>query len=235
MRFCIRVDDVGLLDAEAETPSGKAYDGDCAVSRRFHDALQGLPYLAAVVPAALDGDGRKWIRERPHGMTVAAHGFDHDASTRDEMHGLSVAGMRDRIARARDVLGPGVACYVPPFNAFESGLAEACWHEGIRSIWGLQSRWPTPPQPWPIYRDLVFVPAWDVLYGATRWEQSGQRRLLTMINYGLLSLPGIAVLTMHTTWEMSRDPEFKGVRELVGAIRDHVITPDAYLQEARNS
>lgn len=237
MRFCIRSDDHGLTPREAAKVPDKLSDKGCEIAKRFHEAMQGVPYLAAVVPAALDEAGGAWIRSKPKGMTVALHGWDHSmrGDVKDEFHGYTVERMREEIARGQKVVGL-TQHFVPPFNAVEDGLAEACYHEGIRYIWGAPSRWPTPPQPYQIYRDLVFVPSWNPMYGATRWEQGNQPRVLTMLRYGILDLPGLAVLTLHgPTWEAAKDPEFNGVKELVSIIRNHVVTPEEFLEEARRA
>ena len=235
MRFLLRVDDFGLSHREGERVPDKLPDVGCEIARRFHDAMSGLPYLAAVVPAALDEAGGAWIRSRPAGMTVALHGWDHSTrgTVHNEFHGLTMTEMRDKIAAGYKIVG-GCKWFIPTFNACEEGLFEACWHESIRFVCGAPSYWPTPPQPWSVYRDVLFVPSWALTYGATGWQQgkNGPPPLLETVPM-LLNLPGLAVLTLHVNWESAKDAEFKGVRALAEVLRGHVVTPEEFVRERR--
>lgn len=235
MKFCIRVDDIGLSNREADTVPDKLPDTGCEIAKRFHAAMSGLPYVAAVVPAALDEEGGNWIRSRPPGMTVALHGWDHStrAGVADEFHGMSVKEMRERIDWGQKKIGP-VRHYCPPFNGDEKGLYEACYHEGIRYIWGMPSRWPTPPQPWQVYRELLFIPAWRDLYGATGWKQGkdGVPPLLsTLPDY--MKRDGVAVLTLHIGWQAAKNPDFSGVAAMADLIRGNVISPEDFVNLTR--
>lgn len=234
MKLMIRVDDVAMSPREAAQVPDKLPDTGCEIVRRFHAAMGGLPYLAAVVPAMLDEAGGDWIRSRPPGMTVALHGWDHTrrGTVANEFHGLTVEEMRNKIADGYKIVG-GCKWFVPPFNACEEGLFEACFHEGIRFVCGSPSKWPTPPQPWGVYREVTFVPAWAPLYGATAWSQGGGPVLLKEIAR-YINEPGVAVLTLHgPTWEFAKDQDFVGVRALVKAVGANVISPEEFARIER--
>lgn len=231
MKLVVRVDDFGWTDREWRVPVKHRDIGLC-LARRFHSALGGVPYLAAVIPSALDSGGMDWLASRPAGLTVAAHGYNHVPGTggvHSEMHGLQYEQMRHALSLVRHVLGP-TPHFVPPFNALESQQPEALWHEGFRYVWGAPSEWPTPPEPRTIYRDLMLVPAWLPLYGASVFRMSADARPLVDVLPRVMQLPGAAVLTLHLPWEFSRDPELTGLRQLVAMIRDSVITAEQYLR-----
>lgn len=234
MKFVIRVDDVGWSATEAPGRAPmKMPDPGLRIARKFHEAMGGVPYLAGVIPAVLDHDGANWIRGRPPGMTVALHGWSHEpsGSVRSEFHGMDPEKIRERIADGRRVVG-FTSHFIPPFNAYDDAWGEPMWHEGIRTVWGLESRWPTPPRPEERGRQ-IFVPAWAPLYGATRWTQGSAEAPIVDVLDRYAVREGIAVLTLHVTWEAARDPAFEGVRELAGLIRDAAVFPDELLRELR--
>lgn len=228
MKFVIRVDDLGWTGREHG--GLKEEDPDLDRARQFHEAL-GLPYLGAVIASIPSPVGRRWLRSA-QGLTVAIHGWDHGRGRpkADEFDGLTLNQMRDRIADAQHAVGPSPH-FVPPFNACPEILPEAAWLEGVRFIWGAPSSWPTPPEPTSL-RSVRFIPAWAPLYGASRWCQSLDcKDPLVVAVQPWLDMPGLAVLTLHLTWEFARDPELAGLRHLAGIVRSRVISPADFIKE----
>jgi hypothetical protein len=221
----------------------KAPDHGLELARRFHAAMQGIPYLGAIIPACVDADGVAWLQSRPDGLTAALHGWDHypPGGVRSEFHNCNLDGARALLERGRHHLGLGdLAHFVPPFNAVEEVLPEACYLEGLHYIWGggshgvaQPSDWATQPPPYPLGR-VTFVPSWAPTYGATRWRMSaeGPPPLLETLP-ALLEREGCAVVTLHICWEAAHDAErFDGVRRLVDLIGAHVISPAQYVGAA---
>src|SRR5512139_613984 len=235
LRVCLRVDDYGWSTEEIPGAGPlKQSDVGLELAQRFHAALQGLPYLGAVIPASIDDAGRGWLLSAPAGLTVAQHGTTHALSHHGVAHEYhdceTLSDVRHRIAEGRRMLGvPGVTHFVPPFNAVGAELPEALYLEGHRVLWGAPSEWPTPPQPYSRGR-MLFVPAWLPLYGATRWRMRAEDRPLLDVWPEVRSLPGRACLTLHLPWEAAHDAErFDGVRRLVALLGEHVISPQEYL------
>jgi hypothetical protein len=228
LNFCIRVDDFGYLPG---TP--KPVDKGLQLAQRFHEVMSGLPYIAGVIPACLDADGLKWLATRPIGLQIALHGWDHRMvdGVDSEFRGLDGRGCRDRIASGQQVLN-GIGCltehFIPPFNAIEPLLPEACYFEGIRYIWGAPSDWPTPPQPHPM-GSLMFVPSWKPLYAASLWQIGNDDRPLSGALQQIFDLPGKAVITLHITWEAAKCADFRGLLWLIDLIGDRVISPAEHL------
>lgn len=234
MKFAVRVDDLGWIE------TGKP-DRGLSLARRFHAAMQGLPYLGAVIPACLDDEGLAWLASAPAGLTMALHGWDHrlQQGARSEFHGLDLTHCRAVLDRGRrwlaEVTGVGIGHLVLPFNGYESEVADACFYEGIRYVWGGGSHvsaapgsWPTPPQPYPLGR-IAFVPSWAPTYAATLWRMSPENVPLSEALPQLLDAPGRAVLTLHITWEAAKCDDFRGVRWLVDLIGDRAISAEEYL------
>ena len=233
MRCVIRVDDAGWTHEESARPPIKKPDPGLRLAQRFHAAMGGLPYLAGVIGAAIDEDGAAWLATKPTGLIPAVHGWDHGAkkpAERDEFYGKVGAEVRDRIAATRRVIGP-TPHLIPPYNAASDELLVPAWHEGIRYVWGQESAWPTPPQP---YRrgPMWFVPAWAPLYGGSTFRQGAAPSILDTVESGVLDLPGTAVATLHIPWEAARHPDFDGVKRLVERLHSHALHPDEFVAEA---
>lgn len=233
MKFTVRVDDFAWTPQEAERVPMKKPDIGMRVARRFHEAMQGVPYIAGVIPSCVDEEGRAWLGSVTHEMTVALHGYTHRPvdGVMDEFHGMPMEEMRRLLDLGQKRIGH-TKHFIAPFNSIERDLPEACWHEGIRYLWGAPSTWVTPPQPHTIFRDVLFIPSWLPLYGATAWSQGGAPIMLRDIP-AMLDLPGLAVLTLHITWEAAKDEAFVGVRALVKVIRDRVVSPEEFCEEAK--
>lgn len=231
MKFAIRVDDFGWKP----TKEGKERDLGLQEARRFHECFAGFPYLGAVIPADADEEGRAWIATKPAGLTVALHGWDHSTpgGARNEFEGFSIDAMREKLEAGQKRVGP-TPHFVPPFNSISPGLAEACFHEGVRYIWGAPVRWDTPPSPIELDKGVRFLPSWDRFYAATRWQQGDQAPLLAQLSGNWWkSAPGLACITLHITWELARDHQLRGVRELVSLVAEHLVTPYHFAEACR--
>jgi hypothetical protein len=226
--FALRLDDAGWNPASEDK-----IDHGLSLFQRCHGLLQGLPYLAAVIPSCVDADGLAWLQSRPEGMRVAMHGLDHEPV---EFRGLTMDECRERICQGRRALTE-VPCgdLVLPNNQFEWGLGTACMHEGIRYLWGGghhtrtdPSDWPTPPQPYPI-ENVIFVPSWKPTYAAvTGWMRDDIPPLREVLP-DLLDWPGKAVLTVHITWEAGLHKDLEGIRWLADEIGSYIIPAAEYL------
>jgi hypothetical protein len=237
LKFLLRVDDIGWTSEESDRPPCKKQDVGLEIAKRFHDALDGIPYLAGVIPAYVDVNGIEWIESEPKGMTVALHGFGHGEPTpgdRHEFEGKSEDFVRTRIAEGRRIVGP-TQYYIPPFNSLNPAHVGALWHEGIRYVFGRELDWPTPPSPYELDHGVKFIPSWSRLYGAIGWQQgAAKRRLLDEIQdiHEFGREAGVAVMTLHLPWESARDPEFKHTKSLK-KFRDMFITPDQFVAEIK--
>jgi len=231
MKFCIRVDDIGWTPTESSTPPIKEPDAGLELAQKFHEAMNGLPYLAGVIPGFMDEIGLNWLRSRPTGLTVALHGWNHALSggDRDEFAYHNVGQIRHKLALGQALIGP-TEHYIPPFNAVSDKLPAAAWNEGIRYIWGAQKAWPTPPSPYYLYKCL-FIPAWAPLYGASGWAQNcDSQPLLTTVS-NVLDTTGYAVISLHITWEAGKESgTFWSLRKLVNLIQDSVISPQDFVK-----
>lgn len=238
MKVCIRVDDIGWTAETAFQQSPcKQPDRALSLARRFHRAMLGRPYLAGIIPRAVDEAGREWLRTRPVGMTFAQHGTSHRLAAdmvRSEYRDMTGSALRDYVAVGHSALGvptEEIVDFIPPFNALEPELPDALYLEGFRRIWGAPSRWSTPPQPQWLGRCL-FVPAWMPLYGATLWRMQAADRPLIEVWPEVSTWPGYAVLTLHVPWEAAKDgwTLFDGVRRLVGLLGDAILSPSDWLK-----
>jgi hypothetical protein len=232
VNYVLRVDDFGWTSEEEEYPTKKK-DVGLEVAKRFHDALNGVPYLAGVIPAAVDLQGRSWIESAPKGLTVALHGWKHQTvdKVRSEFHGMDPQGIRTMIDAGQKVVGP-TKHFIPPFNAYDEYWGEPLWHEGIRYVWGRELDWPTPPHA-EIRGRQIFIPAWARLYGALAWVQgAAKKRLLDEIEL-THDQPGIAVMTLHLPWESARDPKFNHLREMSKTWRGYFISADDFVKEIK--
>ena len=228
MQLCLRADDLGWSPHNEDK-----IDRGLELAQRCHALLQGLPYLAAVIPAAVDDAGLAWLQSGPEGMRVAMHGLDHSPV---EFRGLTIEACRERICEARRALaGVPIEDMVLPNNQYEWGLGIACNHEGIRNVWGGghhtrtgPSGWPTPPEPYPL-EEIVFVPSWKPTYAAvTGWMRDDIPPLRETLP-ALLELPGKAVLTIHITWEAGLNRDLDGIRWLADEVGPYLIPAAEYL------
>ena len=228
MRLCLRMDDAGWNPANEDK-----IDRGLELAQHCHALLHGLPYLAAVIPEAVDDAGLAWLQSKPEGMRVAMHGLDHGPV---EFRGLKMERMRERICQARNALAEvPFEDMVLPNNQFEWGLGTACMHEGVKYLWGGghhtrtdPSTWPTPPPPYPL-EDIVFVPSWKPTYAAvTGWMRDDIPPLREVLP-GLLDKPGKAVLTIHITWEAGLHKDLDGIRWLADEVGPYLIPAAEYL------
>lgn len=221
MKLVLRVDDVGLI------PHG-GQDRGLELAKRFHDAMDGLPYLTAVIPGILDRSGVEWIRSRPARMTVALHGWTHAKGMSGgecEYQGMGRGMCIYALERGLGILGDGILDFVPPWNATTPELLGACRRVGLNRIWGqpYASERPFPPEP----KDFgLFIPSWIPLYGATAWRMADDRPALLDV------LPAVgdvtAVMVLHITWEASFSKTFDGVKRLIAEYGDTFISPEEY-------
>ena len=203
-------------------------------ARRFHAALGGLPWLAGVIPTALDDEGREWLRSRPEGLTVAMHGVTHrraggfDSEFRD-MNTVEVA---KELRRGLSLLGVPARHFIPPYNALEPQLVEVIRNSDLEVVWGHYDTCPKPP----IHHGRhTFVPSFFNLYSATTCSMGpGQAPVIDAVHQ-FIPGNGFAVITLHLPWELAKSDQndFNGVRELARVIKDYVVTPDWYAEEAR--
>lgn len=231
MKILLCVDDIGWTPEATGSGALKRPDKGLALARRLHEALGGLPWLAGVIPGALDNEGQDWLRSAPAGLTVALHGFTHGSDRpdmRSEFDGCSEVEIRDRIAAGQGMVGP-TPFYIPPYNACDPREADAMWHEGIRYIFGAPVEWPCPPSPHRFGKCWMF-PRWSRIYGAVAWIQGGCEPLLDTCKSGFLDFPGLAVLTLHLPWEAARDPNFDHVKRLCGRIDSWTTTPQEFVR-----
>jgi hypothetical protein len=226
MKFLIRVDDIGMTPEESPMPPGKNRDHGLELAKKFNDAMQGVPWLAAVVPAMLDEDGVAWLKQAK-GVDVALHGWDHCEADgcRNEFENLSIDSCRWKISNGQLRVGP-TPYFVPPWNAYTPNFIEAAWHEGIRHIFAAPVQWETPPSPVELARGVKLWPAWSSLYGSLAWTQGCKPILNTLPD--LLGKKGKAVLTLHITWISARDPEFVSVRTFARMIAQHAISAQEF-------
>ena len=224
MRIAIRLDDIGLQPFAGT-------DAGLQLARACHDAMQGSPYLGAVIPASLDDEGRGWLKSRPQGMTVAMHGVTHKMVAErieSEFAGRERRECATMIELGMLMLGVPVDHFVAPYNHYGANLDEALADNGIRYHW----TGPTienDPSPVVHMGRYVAVPAWKPLYGALLWPPGPGRPLCESIPM-IMERPGMAVLTLHATWEASQGKEFKGIRWLIERYADRIISPEIYTQ-----
>jgi hypothetical protein len=214
VNYLLRVDDFGWTAEEGDRPPTKKADVGLRLARQFHEVLDGMPYLAGVIPACVDLEGVEWLEGEPVNMTKALHGFTHeDRGDRHEFEGMSPAIVRDKIAEGHRIIGP-TPYYIPPFNSLDHAHIPSLWHEGIRYIFGREQQWETPPSPTELAMGVRFIPAWARLYGALGWQQgAASRRLLDEMEL-THDKDGLAVMTLHLPWEFARDPRLQHLREL---------------------
>lgn len=232
MKFVLRVDDLGWRQ------NGQKDEG-LRLARKMHQILAGMPYVGAIIPAALDEEGRQWLQTRPENLTPAVHGWNHARAmdgVASEFRLCGPARCRKLIAEGMNAIGRPIEHLVLPFNAWEHQLGEAAYLEGIRWIWGgglhdttSPSDWPTPPQPYSIGR-LGFIPSWRPTYGAVLWNMGPGDRPIKENLARVRQLPGKCVLTLHITWEASREKELEGIEWLVKQIANDVISASEFLR-----
>ena len=245
MRIVVRVDDLGwTADEVPDQYPIKLPDMGLALAQRFHAAMQGVPYLGALIPATIadDPQAQAWLAAKPVGLTVAMHGWDHTPRNGEnsEFMGLTLDECRERLERGQHLVesltGAYAEHFVAPFNHFGGPLLDALALEGVRYAWGggtmrseQPSDWPTQP---PIDRSLGvvhFVPSWARLYGSTRWPFGSAPVLLEELPR-VLDYPGTAVLVMHLPWELTRGgPDFEGVAQFAARFGEHIISPAEFV------
>ncbi len=236
MRLVIRVDDVGWTQEAAEERPLKKVDVGLKLAQRFHAALGGLPWLAGVIPSALDDDGYKWLLSGPAGLTVAMHGVTHRKSqgVDSEFRGMTTKQCESLLTEGVERLGLPTSHFIPPFNALEPELTKALKVTGFKTVWGQYEHGMSPPRP---MDGLTFVPSYFPLYSATLAPMGAdQPPILSQFERGgLLRGPGFAVVTLHLPWEAAKcdADDFEGVRELARVAGKLVVSPDDYLREAR--
>jgi peptidoglycan/xylan/chitin deacetylase (PgdA/CDA1 family) len=247
MRFLTRVDDIGFSGDAADDFPLKKPDTGLRLARAFHDAMNGVPYLGALIPASVvnDVEAKQWLSSKPDGLTVALHGWDHTTSggVRHEFHCLTPDQQRARVAAGQalllDCTGSKTRHYVPPFNAVTCETLDILHAEEIDYVWGganhddvSPSRWDTPPPPYPA-RGTTFIPSWYPLYGATckRMGEGTVAPLLETIP-GMLETPGFAVIVVHIPWEVTSAPLFKGVEALAAMIAPYALSPEGFIAAA---
>ena len=94
LKFVLRIDDIGWM------PEHKRDEG-LLLAQELHRTLNGLPYVAAVIPTMLDSKGHDWLNSNPEAMTIAVHGLTHGEV---EFRNLSESLMNFRVAEARKIL-----------------------------------------------------------------------------------------------------------------------------------
>lgn len=227
MRFVVRIDDIGWK------PEHKIDQG-LELAQQLHIRMNGAPYVAAIIPTALDPAGLQWLKSKPAGLTVAVHGLDHSEV---EFRNLDQAQMHARIAEAKQQLCE-VDCrdLVLPFNQYESGLSSVCTDLGIDRIWGGgnhiktdPSIGDTPPTPYPLEK-CIFIPSWKPTYAATLWRIRDDILGLNNTLPWLSLFPGKAVIVLHITWEASYSSTLAGIRWLAESIGDKIISAEEYLR-----
>jgi len=221
VKFVLRVDDWGW--ASAGVP-----DAGLALARKFMLAMTGWPMLAAIIPACLDDEGRRWLKSRPPGVTVAMHGYQHERAREGcdcEFEGMSPRRCRRMVHTAKNALQIGTRHFVAPWNQYTPQLTEALLAEGMDIHWhGIDDKNLAPAGSGPLV-----VPCWRPLYGAALWEMSAEDRPLKDVLPQLLDAPGSAVICLHITWEATRGEHFPGVRWLVDLLGDRLVSTDEYL------
>lgn len=230
MKFLCRVDDFGWGVNESSTPPIKMDDRGLELAQRFHAAMGSAPYMAGVIARSVDAWGLAWLRSDPDGLTPAIHGWDHGAwcpDERDEFSWLTETQARERLMKCQRKIGP-TPYLIPPYNATAQILLETAWYEGVRYLFGAPRKWPTPPTPHQVGR-LWIVPAWWPLYGGSRFAQGESPNILESLAGMDLEAPGHAVITLHIGWEAARHPDFDGVKEFVGRVRNYLVTPEEYV------
>jgi hypothetical protein len=195
MKFCIRVDDFGFLP-------DKSNDSGLRCACRFHEAMAGLPYLAAVIPACLDGDGLDWLNEKPDGMTLAMHGFAHQPAAQgvySEFHGRTFSECLRMLQEARWMMPIETRHFVAPWDQYTQPLLDALSVAGFDRLWMASQNGMNPPEARGLSRILVL--GWRPLCAAlTRRMQASDEILLDYLPK-IMDGPGRAVICLHVTWE----------------------------------
>ena len=232
MIFVVRVDDVGWTAEASDRHPIKKPDAGLFLAQKFHAAMQGVPWLAAIVPAELDEQGVSWIRSAPAGMVPALHGWNHECQLggeENEFWGLTREQCRARLKLGLEKLGVPIRHFVPPFNALDQPLVDACADLGLEVIWGR----PEPEFPIPkVLGRVMFVPSSEELYGAAAMKMGVRQRALLDELPSQLDVPGVSCLTLHLPWEAHSGPGFQGVKTLASMIKDRAVDPDGYVSNA---
>jgi hypothetical protein len=223
VKLVLRVDDVGW------NPD-KSADRGLRFAQKFHEAMNGIPFLAAVIPACLDDDGRSWLRSGPAGVTVAMHGYKHLPAREgepSEFYTLTYRQCLQAIREAKKELSIKTRHFVAPWNHYTDELHDALAIEGFDSRWTGPENGGNPPG---LYGgSFINIPCWRTLSGAFRWKMGPEDQALLDVIPGVSDRPGKAVACLHITWEGCKGEDFRGVREFVQKFSECVITPDEYL------
>jgi hypothetical protein len=225
MIVTIRVDDIGWK------PHATGRDKDLSLAQKFHVAMQGVPYLGAVIPICLDDRGREWLQSRPKGLTVAMHGITHEMvepGVESEFAGRELRECSAMIALGKRILGVETEHFVAPWNHYGESLHEAL------SISGIIRHWVGPvaddkPESVRHLLEYSMAYAWKPLYGAILWPAGTDGIALAETMPEIMEREGRAVLTLHLTWEAAKGDDFKGVRWFVEKYMDQVISPEEYI------
>lgn len=229
MNFSVIIDDFGWTTKATPGPDGVKYpDTKLEIGKRIHDAMSGLPYVAAVIPGALDRDGIRWIESKPAGLTIALHGWDHIPvkGMRNEYYEQSVETIREKLNAGLDVIGR-TPYTVPPWNATTDQFLVACGQVGLRYIFTTHEQADSPA---PFKRgDVWVVPRWRDTYGMAR---HGKDDLIRRVE-DLAAIPGSAILTLHANWEFAVDQSLKNVKALAAALKGRCVTIQEYTEGLR--
>lgn len=226
MKVVVRVDDVGWKPPEGEDRQDNGLD----LFHKFHAAMSGVPFLAAVIPACLDDAGRQWLESKPAGLTVGMHGVDHqrEGGNCGEFSWLQKEQVVDRVKLGLSLMPAGVEHFVAPWNDYGEHLHDVLALAGVKYHW-TEPEYSENPSWIERKQDYSIIPAWAPLYGCIAWPSGpGQSPMLERIPE-IMKREGRAVLTLHITWEASRGGEFTGVQWLVANYRHLILTPEEYL------
>lgn len=226
MKFILRVDDCGW------TPD-KEPDANLDFFLEWRDAagLAGLPVVYGFIPTMVIDDDLAILAKQLSGAEeLAVHGHDHAKGAI-----VSDLQMEAALRRFRD---HGLTCrsYIPPFNAYDYCEVEA-WIRAMRGS-GIEPHSPNyffggfPDDgqslnlgnlPCIISRQAAMayhVPADRHYYDRAR---PLIERVRAVAGKGTES-GAPAVLTLHCTWDAK---DLAGVGELVKAVREHLVSPNA--------
>jgi hypothetical protein len=224
------VDDCGFLPTDAPK---KLPDKGLVLMKAFHLAMQGMPYLGAVIPACLDREGRDWLESQPKGLTVAMHGFRHQQirpGLQSEFAEVGFVKCDSWIEAAKKMLKVPTQHFVAPFNSYTTDLSNALLRHGFNIHWmGISESPDIPMIKWE--PGLTEIWCWSPLYSATLWKMSPESIPLVRTLPSVIGRPGTAVICLHITWEAAKcDNDFTGIRWLVDQVGDRLISPDEFLR-----
>ena len=226
MKFVILTHDVGWTSTAIQPEPLKAPDVGLELAKRFNDAMQGEPWLAAVIPTCLDDEGRKWIAEQ-YNIRCALHGVTHQ---RGEFDDDTRETMKEKLVKAM-IDFPFTNHFVPPFNKVKAKMLKVLPEIGLENLWSGNSMED------PVLDEetgLLVIPCHPALYSTTKWIMDPKMIPLVKTLPKLKDEPGAGVITLHLPWEHAHDPTFSAVAEMVQFIKDDIISPDAYALALRS-